>query len=63
MQKDPKRYRLIFLGILWIFFVSGHRKPRGLSPAFLSPGGKIRILISELGELDFLTRNVVRMVV
>lgn len=56
-------YRFVFLGLLWMFFVSSHQKPHRIRPAFPSQDGKVMLMVSNVGDVEFIIREVGKLIV
>ncbi|HYW76328.1 MAG TPA: hypothetical protein VFA48_06840 [Gammaproteobacteria bacterium] len=56
-------YRFVFLGLLWMFFVSSHQKPHRIRLAFPSQDGKVMLMVSNVGDVEFITREAGKLIV
>jgi hypothetical protein len=57
-------YRVIFFGLIWSFYVGNknHRlSDRRIEEAFLTPGGKLTIVPSEMKDVEFLKKRAEKM--
>jgi len=60
LMLQPKRvrfsgvsgYRFVFGGLVWIYVVSSHKSSAEIKRGFLSEGGRVVILLKQLGEFE-----------